>query len=131
MRLVSTVALAVFLASSSSSTEAFGPAQPLQAISAFGQPIGVTNNYNSKNSENQNGGMTMRIGTQDMRRKQRFNDILSHSFTKETVQSVLLTPDTSELIQKCNWRVRSTMIRKVQNQAKRCDLTVDPGFGVP
>jgi hypothetical protein len=128
MRLVSTVALAVFLASSS--TEAFGPAQPLQATSVFGRSIIVTNNYHS-NSDNNSGGMTMRIGKQDLGRKQRLNEILKKNPTKETVQTELLTPETSELIQKCNGRVRNSLIRKVQNQAKRFDLTIDPSFGVP
>jgi hypothetical protein len=139
MRLVSTVALAVFLAASSS-TEAFGPAQPLQATSAFGgRSIIVSNNYISSSSSsnsnnnggNHNGVMTMRIGTQDMGRKQRLNEILKQSLSKETVQNELLTLETSELIQKCNWRVRRSLIRKIQNQAKRFDLTVDPTFGVP
>jgi hypothetical protein len=129
MRLVDTVALAVFLASSS--TDAFGPARPLQATSAFAPSVVVTNSDISSNSE-RNGIMTMRIGKQDMGRKQRLNDILKKKTpTKETVQNVLLTSETSELIQKCNWRVRKTMIRKVQNEAQRYDLTVDPTFGVP
>jgi hypothetical protein len=128
MRLVSTLALAVFLASSSSTTttEAFGPAQPLQATSAFGASITSNNNSN-------NNGMTMRIGTSDMNRKQRLLQIIDSSSsltTKETVQDVLLSSATSEMIQKCNWRVRKNLIRKVQKQASRYDLTVDPAFGV-
>ncbi|KAG7363765.1 elongation factor Ts [Nitzschia inconspicua] len=124
MRLVSTVALAVFLATSTT-TEAFGPAQPLHATSAYGTGGSVITNNNN------NHGMTMRIGTQDMKRKQRLNRILDANPTKETVQDVLLGAEMSTMIQKCSWKVRKNLIRKVQHQADRYELTVDPTFGVP
>lgn len=72
----------------------------------------------------------MRIGTQDMSRKQKFNRII-YNPTKEVVESQIVTPATSELIKKCSWRMRKAMIRKVKRQAARFDVEVESSFGVP
>jgi hypothetical protein len=122
MRLISTFALAAFLASNK--VEAFGPAAPFRATSAFSSTP-VTNIGNGASS------MTMRIGQKDMKRKQRLVQIIHSNPTKEVVQNELLSEETSEMIQKCTWKLRKALIRKVKNQAERYELSVDPSFGVP
>lgn len=119
MRLVNSIALAVFLATSSP-TDAFGPAQPLHATSAFGGSV-----------QNNGHSMQMRIGHQDLQRKQRLLQILDANPDKDTVQNVVLSPQTSTMIEKCNWKVRKALLRKVQAQAQRYELDVPAAFGVP
>jgi hypothetical protein len=121
MKLVSTVAFAVFLASSS--TEAFGPAAQIRAT-PFGQSNGATLQSGSSM-------MTMNIGHQDLKRKQRILRIIDGNPTRETVQDVLLSEATSATIEKCNWKLRQSLLRKVNKQAQRYGITVDPKFGVP
>lgn len=76
----------------------------------------------------------MRVGTFDMQRRRTFNNILSQvedSPTPATVVSeTLVTESTSDLIQKCNWKLRKFMIRKVNNMAAEHGVDVDAGFGV-
>lgn len=81
----------------------------------------------------QRGQVSMRIGHYDMVRRQKFNKLLTkveESPTKETVATVLLTPETSDLIEKCNWKLRNTMIRKVTAIARANGADVDASFGV-
>lgn len=126
MKLVSTFALAAFLATNS--VEAFGPAAPLRATSAFSSSSTSTPITNAGNSAS---SMTMRIGKQDLKRKQRLVKIIDTNPTKEVVQNELLSDETSKMIQKCSWKLRKVMIRKVKNQADRYELPVDSSFGVP
>lgn len=80
------------------------------------------------------GQMTMRFSTYDLKRRQKFNNILAEvkaNPSKATVDTVLLSSDTSELIQKCNWKLRKAMIRKVNNLAEEFEGVVADDFGVP
>mmetsp|Transcript_13018 Transcript_13018/g.24432 ORF Transcript_13018/g.24432 Transcript_13018/m.24432 type:complete len:834 (-) Transcript_13018:177-2678(-) len=124
MRL-STVALTVFLAATSKTAEAFGPSAPIRGT-AFG-----VNNNNVVVSNNGASSMTMRIGGSDMKRKQRILEIIDSNPSQEVVQDVLLSESTSAAIQKCNWKLRKVLIRKIKNQAGRYGLSVDASFGVP
>lgn len=116
MKLVSSIAFALFV----TSAEAFGPAAPVNG-NAFG--------LSSTNS----GGMTMRTSVYDMTRKQKFNKVLKKvgASSKEAVETQLLTPEVSSLIEKSNWKLRKSMLRHVRNQANKFDITVDATFGVP
>jgi hypothetical protein len=82
----------------------------------------------------QRGQVSMRVGHYDMVRRQKFNNILSkvdESPTKEMVTTVLLAPETNDLIQKCNWKLRRMMIRKVKEIAEANGAEIDGSFGVP
>ena len=117
MKLVSSIALSLFIASS----EAFGPAAPVS-----GTAFGV--------SSSNNGAMTMRVSISDMGRRQSVKSTLEEVgglATKEAVEQKLLTPQTSALIEKSNWKLRKAMLRKVKNLANKYDVEVDPSFGVP
>jgi hypothetical protein len=130
MRIVNSIALAAFLASTATVvvvTDAFGPATPLHRPTPFGGSSGSSNKDYSSSSDT----MTMRIGFSDLGRKQRINDILNSNPTKEIVETVLLSKETSMTIQKCNWKVRNALIRKIRTQAARYDVPVDPDFGIP
>jgi hypothetical protein len=136
MRIVSSIALAAFLASIAVTTDAFGPASPLRPT-AFGVRAGSSGSSPAGAAVSNSGGgsgsdvMTMRIGFTDLARKQRINDILHSNPTMEVVRDVLLAPETSVVLQKCNWKVRNALIRKIKQQAARYDLDVDPKFGIP
>ena len=111
MKIISSLAFAAFLATS---TEAFGPAQPL------------------KGAVVQNGaanGMTMRINIGDINRRTKFCAIFDSNPTKEVVESQLLSDSASEDLKNCSWKVRKAMIRKIKVQADRYDLPVDASFG--
>ena len=129
MKLVSTFALAAFLATTNNHNhvEAFGPAAPLRATSAFSSSSStpITNTGNGASS------MTMRVGQKDMKRKQRLVSIIHTNPTKEVVENDLVTEETSQMIQKCSWKLRKVLIRKVKNQALRYDIVVPSSFGVP
>lgn len=77
--------------------------------------------------------MTMRISTNDMFRRQKMNQMLkvtsSSPAPKEYIEKELLSDDTSATIEKCNWKLRKAMIRKVKGQAFKFDVEVDPKFG--
>jgi hypothetical protein len=76
--------------------------------------------------------MTMRVGTSDMSRRQKFNQILQTVGvigTKEAVQETLLSSETSTLISKMNWKVQKKVLRKVKNMAESQVLVVDSDFG--
>lgn len=124
MKLVTSLALALFVASAtiSTTTDAFGPATPLRP--AFS---GTSNKaFNNDNA------MTMRIGTSDMGRRQKFNQILQTVGvigTKEAVVGTLLSEETSTLIAKLNWKVQKKVMRKVKNMAETQSLVLDPDFG--
>lgn len=80
------------------------------------------------------GQVSMRVGQQDLARRQKFNKILGEvreNPTKEFVETVLLSTDTGDLIEKCNWRLRKAMIRKVSDMAQTFGVEVDHSFGVP
>ena len=133
MRLVNTVALAAFLATTSRTADAFGPVVPIRAT-PFGQSSSSSSTSNTPVSNAGNGAssMTMRIGTQDLNRKQRVLEIIDSNLSSaESVQEVLLSENMSQLIQKCNWKTRNGLIRKVKNQAERYGITIDPSFGIP
>jgi len=117
MKIVSSIAFAAFYAAaiSTSTTDAFGPAQPLRtpAISNAGTA-----------------GISMRINIGDKRRQGKILDIIETNPTKETVQSELLSDATSEELKKTNWKLRTTLLRKIRKQAARYELTTPVGFGV-
>jgi len=78
--------------------------------------------------------VSMRVGTFDKARRQKFNKILNEvkeNPTKEVIQDTLLATDTGDLIEKCNWKLRKAMIRKVNDMASEFNVDVDDGFGVP
>lgn len=71
----------------------------LASATAFGPLSPVATHNNVKSSS----GMTMRVGTSDLIRRQRFNKILQSvqpAPTKESVESALLSEGTSNLIEK-------------------------------
>ena len=75
----------------------------------------------------------MNIGLSDLKRRQKFNNILKEvgaAQSAEAVQSTLLAPETSALIEKCNWKLGKAMRRKVKAQAYKFDVEVDQSFGV-
>jgi len=117
MKIVSSVAFAAFYAAaiSTSTTDAFGPAQPLRtaAISNAGTA-----------------GISMRINIGDKRRQGKILDIIEANPTKETVQSELLSDATSEELKRTNWKLRTTLLRKIRKQAARYELVTPTGFGV-
>jgi len=76
----------------------------------------------------------MRVGTYDMTRRSKFKKILNEvreNPTKEAVQTNLISTETGDLIEKCNWKLRKAMIRKVNEMAAEFDVDVADGFGVP
>jgi hypothetical protein len=76
--------------------------------------------------------LSMRVGLGDLKRRQKFNKILSKvDENPARVATVLLADDTSMLIQKCNWRVRSSLLRKVKDLAEANGAEMDASFGVP
>jgi hypothetical protein len=77
------------------------------------------------------GGMTMRVGKTDLQRRQRINDLLDASGSKEQVQANLLSESTSDILKKNNWKVRNSLIRKITAKANAFDIEVDPKFGQP
>jgi len=111
MKIVSSLAFAAFMATS---TEAFGPAQPLNAAVQNGAA----------------NGMTMNINIGDKSRRSRVCAIIDANPTKEIVETELLSDFSSEQVKKCNWKLRKNMIRKIKKQAERFDIAVDPSFGV-
>lgn len=110
MKIVSTLAFAAFMAST---TEAFGPAQPLKGAVQNGAANGMT--------------MTVKIG--DQGRRSKFCAILDANPTKEIVENELLSDASSELVKTCQWKVRKAMLRKIKVQAARYDIPVDASFG--
>jgi hypothetical protein len=95
---------------------AFGPATPVGKWGSIPSSQGV---------------MTMRVGKTDLQRRQRINDLLDASGSKEVVQAKLLSESTSDTLKKCNWKVRNSLIRKVTAKANAFDIEVDSKFGVP
>jgi hypothetical protein len=118
MKIISSLALALFL----SSADAFGPAAPVN-----GNAFGVS-------TQSRSGDMTMRVGTIDMVRRQKFNDVLERVgglASKEAVQTQLLSPETSRIVEKSNWKIRKFMLRKIRALATKYDVEVPSKFGVP
>ena len=111
MKIVSSLAFAAFMASS---TEAFGPAQPLNGAVQNGSANGVT----------------MKVNIGDRKRRTSICEVLDANPTKEIVESELLSDFRSEQVKNCNWKLRTSMIRKIKGQAERYDLPWDPSFGV-
>ncbi len=109
MKIVSSLAFAAFMASS---TEAFGPAQPLKGAVQNGS------------------GVTMKVNIGDKVRRSRICEVLDANPTKEIVETELLSDFTSEQVKKCNWKLRKAMIRKIKGQAERYDIPWDASFGV-
>jgi len=114
MKIVSSLAFAAFYAAAT--VDAFGPAQPVRgaAVSNAGTA----------------GGMSMRICIGDKRRQGRIIDIIETNPTKEIVEAELLNDSTSEDLKKTNWKLRTTLLRKIRRQAARYELTTPVGFGV-
>lgn len=76
----------------------------------------------------------MRTGTSDLYRRQKFNKILNEvkdNPSKEAVEAFLLNEETGELIEKCNWKLRKLMLRKVNDMAAEFGVEVGDDFGVP
>jgi len=110
MKIASTLAFAAFMAST---TEAFGPAQPLKGAVQNGAA----------------NGMTMKVNIGDRGRRSKFCAILDANPTKEVVENQLLSDASSELVKSCQWKVRKAMLRKIKVQAARYDIPVDASFG--
>jgi len=72
----------------------------LATVSAFGPFSPVVNRNAAGATSTLQHGLTMRVGTNDMIRRQRFNKILAPSPTKERVETILLSEGTSKLIEK-------------------------------
>jgi hypothetical protein len=116
MKLANSLALALFV----THAEAFGPAAPVGGTS-----FGVST------ASSRQGDMTMRIGRWDMVRRQQINKILEINPTKEVVEQQLLSSSNSALVEKMNWKLRQSTVRKIRNQAARYEIDVDPSFGLP
>ena len=101
---------------------AFGPATPVLGKKGTSSGGGASIIL-------QPGGMTMRVGKNDLLRRQRINDLLDISASKEKVEKVLLSENTSRVLEKCNWKLRSTLMRKITAKARAFDVQVDPKFG--
>lgn len=117
MKLISAVALALFL----TSTEAFGPAVPVN-----GNSFGVSSSASN--------GMTMRVSVADRTRRQKFNKLLADAggkATKEAIEQQLVTKETEAILDSVNWKVRKTMMRKINHIAYKYDVAVDSSFGLP
>jgi len=110
MKIISTLAFAAFMAST---TEAFGPAQPLKGAVQNGAA----------------NGMTMRVCIGDGVRRTRIMEIIDGNPTKEIVESQLLSDSASQMCIDCSWKVRKAMVRKIKKQAARFDIPVDASFG--
>jgi hypothetical protein len=117
MKLVSSIAFAFFLAGSNV-VDAFGPAVRLNNV-----PAAVSSSSSSS--------LQMNIGAKDLSRKQRILEVIDANPTAEVVKEQLLSDATSIQIQKCNWKVRKTLIRNIKSQAARYDIVVPEGFGEP
>lgn len=119
MKLVNTLALALFVASA----EAFGPAAQVN-----GNAFGVSSQGARQ------GDMSMRIGLVDRARKQRFNKTLKTVggiSSKEAIEQQLVNDEIGALIEKSNWKLRKSMLRKVIKQAEKFEVPIPDGFGVP
>jgi hypothetical protein len=84
--------------------------------------------------QSRSGDMTMRVGTIDMARRQKCNDVLERVgglASKEAVQTQLLSPQTSRIVEKSNWKIRKLMLRKIRALATKYDVEVPSKFGVP
>jgi hypothetical protein len=99
---------------------AFGPATPV----VLGKWVG-----GGIPQPSQGGGMTMRVGKNDLLRRQKINDLLDISGSKEKVETVLLSENTSRVLEKCNWKLHNALMRKVMATANAFDVQVDPKFG--
>ena len=110
MKIVSSLAFAAFMVST---TEAFGPAQPLKGA----VQNGVAN------------GMIMKVNLGDRARRTKICAIIDANPTKEIVENVLLSNEYSTTVTELSWKVRKAMIRKIKKQAERYDIAVDPAFG--
>ena len=108
MKIVSSLAFAAFLATA----DAFGPSQPVRG--------GVSNGSS----------MSMRINIGNRIVQGRIIDVIGKNPTKEQVESELLDTKTGDQIAQSNWKLRTTLLRKVQKQADRYELTLPDGFGV-
>ena len=113
MKIISSLGFAVFLAATAS-TEAFGPAQPLNGAVANGS-----------------NGMSMKISIGDKKRQSRILRIIDSNPSKETVETELLSDFTSNELSLCNWKLRSVLKRKIRNQAVKHELPFDASFGEP
>lgn len=111
MKIVSSLAFAAFLATAN----AFGPSQPLKGA--------VVSNGSS-------GGMSMRINIGNRIVQGRIIDVIGNNPTKEQVESELLDTKTGDQIAQTNWKLRTTLLRKVRKQADRYELSLPDGFGV-
>ena len=109
MKIVSSLAFAAFMASS---TEAFGPAQPLNGAVQNGSSV------------------SMRVNIGDKARRSRIVAVLDSNPTKEVVENELLSEYYSDTVKQCSWKLRKAMLRKIKGQAERYDLPWDDSFGV-
>ena len=60
----------------------------------------------------------------------RIIDVIGKNPTKEQVESDLLDTKTGNQIAQSNWKLRTTLLRKVRKQADRYELSLPDGFGV-
>ena len=106
---------------------AFGPATPL---------LGVPCNSGGVDSNN-NSPLVMRVGNSDLVRRQRMNALLKTLETspfptaEDFVKDQLLSQDTSTLLEKCQWKLRRALLRKIRDAAYQHGIEVDPNFGYP
>ena len=99
---------------------AFGPATPL-----LGVPSQVSTSENT---------LTMRVGLSDLGRRQKMNQLLKTVHTNpspEFVRDELLSEDTASILEKCQWKLRRALLRKIRSAAYAYDIDVDPSFGHP
>jgi hypothetical protein len=109
--------------------QAFGPSTPVIA-----RPSNTRKSINS----NGGGGITMRLGKSDLKRRGSVRDMLrtvvvagNPVATKTAIETTLLTEGTEIILKKMNWRRRDAMIRKVRSLAMAYDVAVGVAFGIP
>ena len=106
---------------------AFGPATPLLGVPCNSGGVGSNNNS----------PLVMRVGNSDLVRRQRMNELFKTLETspfptaEDFVKDQLLSQDTSTLLEKCQWKLRRALLRKIRDAAYQHGIEVDPNFGYP
>jgi hypothetical protein len=108
-------------------------------VQAFGPATPVISRPTTSNSIVSNGGgLTMRLGKSDLRRRGSVRDMLrtavvagNPTATKTAIETTLLSESTEIILKKMNWRRRDAMIRKVRSLAMAYEVTVGVAFGIP
>jgi len=120
------------------STLAFGPATPV--FSKKSATTAATHSSSrSSSSGNSHSLLVMRVSRTDMKIRSKITTLLDRAVvpdnpaaTREVLQTTVVTPSTSKLVEKLNWKTRNAMLRKIRNLTAKYDVSIDaPNFGIP